>query len=92
LHVGSPPIFYPEGEAIAPPLPWALKKETRMANKELLATTVELTALEFSEALRKKVSEMSESQDTQLIKAVSDSVFSLVALVDLAIELGEQEE
>ena len=63
-----------------------------MANKELLATTVELTALEFSEALRKKVSEMSESQDTQLIKAVSDSVFSLVALVDLAIELGEQEE
>lgn len=63
-----------------------------MANKQLLATTVELTALEFSEALRKKVSEMSESQDVQLIEAVSDSAFSLVALVDLAIELGEQEE
>jgi hypothetical protein len=63
-----------------------------MANKQLLATTVELTALEFSEALRKKVSEMESSQDVQLIEAVSNAAFSLVALVDLAIELGEQEE
>ena len=75
-----------------PPLPRAMRKETRMANKQLLATTVELAALEFSEALRNKIGEMSESQDTQLIKAVSDSAFSLVALVDLAVELGEQEE
>ena len=63
-----------------------------MANKQLLATTVELTALEFSEALRKKIGEMGESQDTQLIKAVSDAVFPLIALTDCAIELGEQEE
>jgi len=60
-----------------------------MANKQLLATTVELTALEFSEALRKKVSEMSESQDTQLIEAVSGAAVSLTLLVDSAIELGE---
>ena len=60
-----------------------------MANKELLATTVELTALEFSEALRKKIGEMGESQDTQLIKAVSDAAISLTSLVDSAVELGE---
>ena len=60
-----------------------------MANKQLLATTVELTALEFSEALRKKVSEMESSQDTQLIKAVSDAALALVELIDSAIELGE---
>jgi len=60
-----------------------------MANKELLATTVELTALEFSEALRKKIGEMSESQDTKLIEAVSGAAVSLTLLVDSAIELGE---
>ena len=60
-----------------------------MANKQLLATTVELTALEFSEALRKKVSEMSESQDVQLIEAVSGAALALTELVDSAIELGE---
>ena len=63
-----------------------------MANKELLATTVELTALEFSEALRNKIGEMGESQDTKLIESVSDAAYALAALVDLAIELGEQEE
>ena len=60
-----------------------------MANKQLLATTVELTALEFSEALRKKVSEMSESQDVQLIEAVSGAALALTELVGSAVELGE---